>query len=72
MTVTTTVAQAVAYATRADADKRYDDAAASWQEAIDNTNASGAGQSSAGQALIVTYTANKVASIANSHKTGAI
>ena len=72
MTVTTTVAQAVSYAQRADADKRFDDGAASWQEAADCLAAASGTQTSAGQALVVTYLANKAASIANSHKAGAI
>jgi hypothetical protein len=72
MTVTTTVAAAVSYAQRADADKRYDDAAASWQEAADNLTATGGAETTAGQTLVTTYLANKAASIANSHKAGAI
>jgi hypothetical protein len=69
MTVTTSVAAAVTYAQRADADHRYDDAAASWQEAIDNSNTS---LGSANAATLATYAANKLASIANSQKAGAI
>jgi hypothetical protein len=69
MTITTTVAQAVAYATRADADKRYEDAAAAWQEAIDNSNPA---LGSTNSSTLATYAANKAASIANSKKAGAI
>jgi hypothetical protein len=69
MTVTTPVADAVASATRADADKRYEDAARDWQEAIDNSNKS-LGSANAG--TLATYAANKAASIANSHKAGAV
>lgn len=69
MSVVTPVADCVAYAQRADADHRYDDAAAAWQEAIDNSNKS---LGSTNAATLATYAANKVASIANSHKAGAI
>jgi hypothetical protein len=69
MTVTTPVADCVAFATRADADKRYEDAAQSWQEAWDNSNKSLGSTNSTALAL---YLTNKAASIANSHKAGAI
>lgn len=69
MSVTTPVADCIAYATRADADHRYDDAAASWQEAWDNSNKSLGSTNSVALAL---YLTNKAASIANSHKAGAI
>lgn len=68
MTVTTTVAQAVAYAKQAENDLRWADAAASWQEAIDNSNAS---LGSTNSTNITNYTASKAAAILKSHQAGA-
>lgn len=68
MTITTTVAQVVAYAKQAETDLRWEDAAASWQEAIDNSNPA---LGSANAATLATYAASKVAAIAKSHQAGA-
>jgi hypothetical protein len=68
MTVTTTVAQAVAYAHQAEAVLRWDVAAASWQEAIDNSNKS---LGSTNAATLATYAASRDAAKLKSHQAGA-
>jgi hypothetical protein len=67
MTVTTTVAQAVLYAQRAEADLRWEDAAASWQEAIDNSNKS---LGSTNAATLASYAASRDAAKLKSHQAG--
>lgn len=68
MTVTTTVTQCLAYAVQAHADKRYEDEAAAYQEAIDNSNPA---LGSANTSTLASYATSRDAAIALSHKAGA-